>query len=80
MPEADKLRIKAIVTGAAGFIGSELVRQLLARPDVASVLAVDCLSYAGVPASLEEVGLYPPGLKSSNPRFSFAKADVRDSV
>lgn len=70
---------KAIVTGAAGFIGSTLVDLLLEDPET-EVLALDSLSYAGVPANLAEAGLDPTTLESSNPRFSFKKLDLRDPV
>ena len=68
---------KCIVTGAAGFIGSALVRLLLKETE-ASVLVVDKLTYAGVPESLKEVGLNPDNLSSANPRLQFLKADICD--
>ena len=68
---------RCIVTGAAGFIGSALVRLLLKETD-ATVLVVDKLTYAGVPESLKEVGLNPDDLTSSNPRLSFLKSDICD--
>ena len=68
---------RCLVTGAAGFIGSALVRLLL-RETEARVLAVDKLTYAGVPASLREVGLDPATCASSNPRLAFLRADVCD--
>ena len=68
---------RCIVTGAAGFIGSALVRLLLKETD-ATVLVVDKITYAGVPESLKEVGLNPDDLTSSNPRLSFLKADICD--
>ena len=68
---------RCIVTGAAGFIGSALARLLLKETD-ATVLVVDKLTYAGVPESLQEVGLDPKTLASSNPRLSFLKADICD--
>ncbi len=43
-----------LITGGAGFIGSCLVRQLVARRDV-QVVNLDLLTYAGSRASLEEV-------------------------
>ena len=70
---------RCIVTGAAGFIGSDLARLLLKEPD-ATVLVVDKLTYAGVPESLQEVGLDPKTLTSFNPRLSFLKADICDAA
>ena len=70
---------RCIVTGAAGFIGSALARLLLKETD-ATVLVVDKLTYAGVPESLQEVGLDPRTLASSNPRLSFLKADICDAA
>jgi len=58
-----------LLTGGAGFIGSALVRELLARGD--EVLVVDKLTYAGVEASLDEVALHPG--------FRFLKADICDA-
>ncbi len=68
---------RCIVTGAAGFIGSALVRMLLGETE-AEVLAVDRLTYAGVPESLRDVGLDAATLRSSNSRLSFLKADICD--
>ena len=68
---------RCIVTGAAGFIGSALVRLLLKETE-ATVLVVDKLTYAGVPESLKEVGLDPADLSSSNPRLAFLRADICD--
>ena len=70
---------RCIVTGAAGFIGSALARLLLKETD-ATVLVVDKLTYAGVPESLQEVGLDPKTLTSFNPRLSFLKADICDAA
>ena len=70
---------RCIVTGAAGFIGSALARLLLKETD-ATVLVVDKLTYAGVPESLQEVGLDPKTLTSSNPRLAFLKADICDAA
>lgn len=70
---------RCIVTGAAGFIGSALVRLLLKETE-ATVLVVDKLTYAGVPESLKEVGLDPETLSSSNPRLIFLKADICDQA
>ena len=63
------LYMKIMVTGAAGFIGSNLVRHLIQECEH-SVLAVDKLTYAGNRASLADL--------DSNPDFSFLQADVCD--
>ena len=75
-----------IVTGGAGFIGSALVRHLV-RDEGATVLVVDKLTYAGVPESLQEVGLNPAADIqtsvaaldfSSDRRLFFLQADICD--
>jgi dTDP-glucose 4,6-dehydratase len=58
-----------IVTGGAGFIGSNFVRAALARGGV-RVVVVDKLTYAGHLESLADV--------SSDPRFHFVRADIAD--
>jgi dTDP-glucose 4,6-dehydratase len=58
-----------LVTGGAGFIGSAVVRRLIAETD-ATVCVVDKLTYAGNLASLAPV--------SSDPRYRFEKADIAD--
>ena len=68
---------RVIVTGAAGFIGSALVRLLIKETDY-EVLVIDKLTYAGVPESLKEAGLDPLTLESSEPRLRFLKADICD--
>ncbi|MBN9479325.1 MAG: dTDP-glucose 4,6-dehydratase [Bordetella sp.] len=61
--------MRTLLTGGAGFIGSALVRELLARGG--EVLVVDKLTYAGVEASLDEV--------AAHPGFRFLKADICDA-
>lgn len=59
-----------IVTGGAGFIGSNLVRQILAtRPEV-EVTVYDALTYAGHRESLVDC--------EANPRFRFVQGDICD--
>ena len=58
-----------IVTGGAGFIGSNFVRLALART-AARVVVVDKLTYAGNLRSLDEV--------ISDPRVVFLQADIAD--
>jgi dTDP-glucose 4,6-dehydratase len=61
--------MKIIVTGGAGFIGSAVVRTLLADPDV-QVVNLDKLTYAGNLESLKSV--------AGNPRYTFAHLDICD--
>jgi dTDP-glucose 4,6-dehydratase len=62
-----------IVTGGAGFIGSNFVRLALAETD-ARIVVADALTYAGNLESLAEV--------AEHPRLAFAKVDIaeRDAV
>ena len=64
--------MRLIVTGGCGFIGSEFVRQGLARPEVTSLVNIDLLTYAGNPDNLAAV--------ASDPRYRFVQADIADEV
>jgi len=61
--------MRIIVTGGAGFIGSAVVRHLIAHTNH-QVLVVDKLTYAGNLASLLEV--------QGNPRYRFSRTDICD--
>lgn len=61
--------MKGIVTGGAGFIGSAVVRHILADTDV-SVVNVDALTYAGNLESLPNA--------ASSERYTFAHLDICD--
>jgi dTDP-glucose 4,6-dehydratase len=62
--------MKILVTGGAGFIGSNLVR-LLVTSHNHEVLNVDSLTYAGNPHSLADL--------ADNPLYRFAQADICDA-
>jgi dTDP-glucose 4,6-dehydratase len=60
--------VRVLVTGGAGFIGSALIRQLIAEQPQVTVLNVDKLTYAGNLESLE------PAAQSS--RYSIECVDI----
>nr|MBN1228502.1 dTDP-glucose 4,6-dehydratase [Anaerolineae bacterium] len=63
-----------LVTGGAGFIGSNFVRYMLDRYDDINIVVYDKLTYAGNLDNLEPV--------APNPRYKFVKGDIahRESV
>jgi dTDP-glucose 4,6-dehydratase len=62
--------LKVLVTGGAGFIGSNFVRFLLnARRDI-EIVNFDKLTYAGNPESLADV--------AHDPRYHFLRGDITD--
>ena len=67
--------MKILVTGGAGFIGSNFVRRTLqdAYPGLegAEVVVLDALTYSGNLENLAPV--------ADSPRYSFVKGDIRDS-
>lgn len=63
--------MKVLVTGGAGFIGSAFIRFVHRQTD-ASIVNVDCLTYAANPAAIEEV--------SGSPRYRFEQADIGDAA
>jgi dTDP-glucose 4,6-dehydratase len=60
-----------LVTGGAGFIGSNFIRWILDREDDALVTNLDALTYAGVPATVAKLDEYPG--------HTFVKGDIRDA-
>ena len=64
--------MKVLVTGGAGFIGSNFVRLLLsARRDV-EIVNLDKLTYAGNPESLADV--------ANDSRYQFIRGDITDRI
>ncbi|MEK7670350.1 MAG: dTDP-glucose 4,6-dehydratase [Bacteroidota bacterium] len=59
-----------LITGGAGFIGSNFVRWMLRYHPDDRVMNVDKLTYAGNLENLEDV--------EDNPRYTFVKADICD--
>ena len=61
---------KILVTGGAGFIGSNFVHYILRNYSDIQVVNLDALTYAGNLANLESV--------QDDPRYTFVKGDIRD--
>ena len=65
--------MRILVTGGAGFIGSNFVHRRLAGTDD-SIIVVDKLTYAGNPANLAGLDDAP----STRARYRFVQADIAD--
>ena len=63
--------MRLLVTGGAGFIGSNFVRHVLAAHPGDSIVNLDRLTYAGNLENLRDV--------ESNPRYRFLKGDICDA-
>ncbi|MBM3883519.1 MAG: dTDP-glucose 4,6-dehydratase [Verrucomicrobia bacterium] len=61
-----------LVTGGAGFIGSNLIHLLIDRPEIERLVNLDCLTYAGVPENLDEL--------ERHTKYTFARVDLRDAA
>jgi dTDP-glucose 4,6-dehydratase len=66
----DAPAMNLLLTGGAGFIGSNLIHHILDKPEIRLLVNLDCLTYAGRLENLE-------GLER-HPNYRFEKADLRD--
>lgn len=62
--------MKILVTGGAGFIGSNFIRYWLNKNTDDEIVNLDCLTYAGNLENLKDV--------ESDPRYEFVKGDICD--
>lgn len=63
---------RLLVTGGCGFIGSWLIRRLLAEKSDIQITNLDLLTYAGNPENLRDV--------ESEARYHFVQGDIRDEA
>jgi dTDP-glucose 4,6-dehydratase len=64
--------VKLFVTGGAGFIGSNFIRQVLSLGTKYEIVNYDKLTYAGNLANLNSV--------AENPNYSFVRGDICDAT
>jgi len=62
--------MKLLITGGAGFIGSNLIQHVIDFADVEKLVNLDALTYAGHLENLESV--------SRHPKYVFENVDLRD--
>ena len=59
-----------LITGGAGFIGSNLIHHVIDHPEIARLVNLDCLTYAGRLENLAGVARHP--------KYVFEQLDLRD--
>jgi dTDP-glucose 4,6-dehydratase len=64
------IAMNLLVTGGAGFIGSNLILHIIDKPEIRRLVNLDCLTYAGHLESLAAV--------AHHPKYLFEKTDLRD--
>jgi len=64
--------MRLLVTGGAGFIGSNLIQHIINRPEIKVLVNLDCLTYAGHLANLEPV--------LGHAKYVFEEVDLRDKA
>jgi dTDP-glucose 4,6-dehydratase len=59
-----------LITGGAGFIGSNVIQHIIDQPEISKLINLDSLTYAGHLANLSNL--------CSHPKYIFEKVDLRD--
>ncbi|MFZ5800537.1 MAG: dTDP-glucose 4,6-dehydratase [Candidatus Omnitrophota bacterium] len=62
--------MRLLITGGAGFIGSNFIRYILNKHPRYKIINLDKLTYAGNPDNLRDI--------EKNPRYCFVKGDIAD--
>jgi len=62
--------MKILVTGGAGFVGSNFIKHTLSTDDSTEIVCFDLLTYAGRLENLREV--------RGNSKFRFIQGDIRE--
>ena len=61
-----------LITGGAGFIGSNLIHHVIDDPQITKLVNLDCLTYAGRLENLEDV--------AHHPKYVLEQVDLRDKT
>jgi dTDP-glucose 4,6-dehydratase len=64
--------VNLLITGGAGFIGSNVIHHVVEDAKVSKLVNLDCLTYAGRLENLERV--------AKHPKYIFEKVDLRDKA
>ena len=64
-------KMKVLVTGGLGFIGSNFIRHILKKCSDYKITNLDKMTYAGNPANLKDV--------EKNKNYNFVKGDITDN-
>src|SRR5262252_5410453 len=70
-PWANRRHMKILVTGGAGFIGSNFIRQALLQSKQLEIVNFDKLTYSGNLENLADL--------AEGPRYQFLRGDIADA-